>query len=159
MSAAQAHPRDQSGGYTSFDLQVCDLSSAQPEGIAEANGPPRERSRHQPYYNGGFRAFRNNVFDLETWVIFVGHLCDPLAQLWDTAPSLALIPHDRVRGEGREHRIHVLTVDGLEVRPERFRQLRIQRDLPRRDRDPCLADHRFGSFGCTELRLPQELPV
>ena len=95
----------------------------------ERNGAPRERSRHQPYYNGGFRAFRDNIFDLEPWVIFLGHLFDPLAQLGDTAPSLALILHDRVRGEGHEHRLHVLTIDRLEVRLEWFRQLRLQRDL------------------------------
>src|SRR5258706_5340841 len=115
---------------------MCDLSSAQPEGIAEANGAPRKHSRHQPYYNEGFRALRDNVFDLEPWVIFLGHLFDPLAQLGDTAPSLALIPHDRVRGEGHEHRLHVLTIDRLEVRLEWFRQLGLQRDLPLNASDP-----------------------
>src|SRR5258708_36083008 len=108
---------------------MCDLSAAQPEGIAEANGAPRERSRHQPYYNGGFRAFCDNVFDLEPWVIFLGHLFDPLAQLGDTAPSLTLIPHDLVLGEVHEHRLHVLTIVRLEVRLEGFRELRLQRDL------------------------------
>src|SRR5258708_39249999 len=115
---------------------MCDLSAAQPEGIAEANGAPRERSRHQPYYNGGFRAFRDNVFDLEPWVIFLGHLFDPLAQLEDAAPSLPFICHDGVRGKGGEHRLHVLAIDRLEVRRKWFRQLRLQRDLLLNASDP-----------------------
>src|ERR1700704_3190985 len=106
-----------------------DRSFAQPERVAEANRASWERSRYQPDDNGRSRAVLDHVLDLEPGVIFLGHLFDPLAQLGDTAPSLALILHDRVRGEGHEHRLHVLTIDRLEVRLEWFRQLRLQRDL------------------------------
>src|SRR5258705_552698 len=119
-----------------------DRSFAQPERVAETNRASWERSRYQPNDNGRSRTVLDHVLDLEPWVIFLGHLFDPLAQLGDTAPSLPFICHDGVRGKGGEHCLHVHTIDRLEVRRKWFRQLRLQRDLP---------PQRVGSsFGCTE---------
>src|SRR5258706_13424485 len=116
-----------------------DRSFAQPEGVAEANRASWKRPRYQPDDNGRSRAVLDHVLDLEPGVIFLGHFFDPLAQLEDAAPSLPFICHDGVRGERGEHRLHVLTVDGREVRLEWFRQLRLQGDLLLNASDPSVA--------------------